>query len=104
MWICQPSLYPSFLPGASVVLLAPYGRGARCPACGGAWVFFWAQFFWDRCLLPEAAAEVLGAAAALRDVRQSPPGYVARRTGRSVPRFQGWHGGVRYLPAAKRGK
>ena len=80
-------LYPNCWPGASVVLLAPYGRGARCPACGGAWVFFWAQFFWDRCLLPEAAAEVLGAAAALRDVRQSPPGYVARRTGRSVPRF-----------------
>lgn len=60
---------------------------------------------------PEAAAEVLGAAAALRDVRQSPPGYVARRTGRSVPRF--WvqmrggsrvGSGVRYLPGAKSGK
>eukprot|EP00913_Durusdinium_trenchii_P008365 g7858.t1 len=32
----------------------------------------------------EASAEVLGAAAALQDMQESPPGYTARRTGRSA--------------------
>lgn len=35
---------------------------------------------------PEASAHVLAAAAALEDLRRSPSGFLARRTGRSAPR------------------